>query len=82
MHWSLLFPGLSQFLESEEVTSAVDPYGQTYLGAMDLAWDEYGIEGVSTQLLYIATNLRRGNKSVAEQLKGWSVIVSSKEVKN
>lgn len=69
--WRVLWPELSDFLDNT-VYYQVDGYGMTYLNAMDQSWEEYGVEGISMQLLYIANNIKAGNKTIEKSLIAWS----------
>lgn len=72
--WKEKFPELASFLQ-EKVAPAVDPYGMSYLNAVDASFENYAYEGLATQLLYISENLKPGNRSIGQQLNSWSVRV-------
>jgi predicted AlkP superfamily pyrophosphatase or phosphodiesterase len=74
--WKQLYPDLLDYLDNK-VYYKVDGYGMTYLNAMDQAFHEYGIEGIRIQLLYIASNIKRGNKEIEDTLTTWSKKIKS-----
>lgn len=72
--WQERWPDLRVFLE-DTVLYACDHVGAVYYHAIQRSWDEYGIEGLSMQLLYISNNLRgRANnkRTVEKDLIKWS----------
>jgi len=72
-NWQAEFPNpaLPTFLE-KEVRPVVDTYGEVYLNAMERSFAEYGLEGLSMQLLYLAGNLKSGNRQIEKKLERWS----------
>ena len=79
MHWTDKFPELVTFL-AEEVKSKLDPYGMTYYSNIDRSFDLYGYVGLSMQLLYVSSNLQKGNKKVEKELERWSKVIDEETV--
>ena len=74
--WKQVYPDLLDYLDNT-VYYKVDGYGMTYLNAMDQAFHEYGLEGIRIQLLYVASNIKRGNKTIEDTLTMWSKKIKS-----
>ena len=74
--WKQVYPDLLDYLDNT-VYYKVDGYGMTYLNAMDQAFHEYGWEGIRIQLLYVASNIKRGNKKIEDTLTTWSKKIKS-----
>ena len=74
--WKQVYPELLDYLDNT-VYYKVDGYGMTYLNAMDQAFYEFGFEGIRIQLLYVASNIKRGNKKIEDTLTMWSKKIKS-----
>lgn len=61
-------PELNKYIQIA-IDNCKDPYAQAYLHKMIEAWDQYGDEGLETQILYALNNMTTWRGEQARETK-------------